>query len=112
MKTPKLVFTKDLPTEEGLYWWTNFGEHTPCVLEVKRDYSSGGGGLYADNGEYSFRITKPDPQLELPLPEEEDEDEWKEKDGKDTYKYGDELWCRIPNPYLPNGKKQVEPDCY
>jgi hypothetical protein len=107
---PKLVFTRELPKKEGFYWWTCFGEHTPCVMQVKKDYSDGG-SLWADNGEYSFKIEKPKKQLELPI-EEVDEDEWKETDGKDTYRYGDQLWCYIPNPWLPNGTKQVEPDCY
>jgi hypothetical protein len=106
-KEMRLVFTKELPTKEGYYWWTCFGEHTPCVMNVSKDYSDG--SLWADNGEYSFKIEKEEPeQLEL----EEDKDAWKEKDGKDSYKYGDNLWCYIPNPWLPNETKQVKPDCY
>ena len=110
-QAPVLVFTKELPTKEGYYWWTNFGEHTPVVLEVVKDYSNGG-KLYAQNEEFGFPISQPEPQQELILPEAVDEDEWKEKDGKDSYKYGDELWCYIPNPWLPNMSKQTEPDCY
>lgn len=102
----KLIFTEKLPTEEGFYWWTNFGEHTPTILEVTRDCISG--KLWAADEEFAFEIKKPNPQQELALPEEVDPDEFKE--GK--YRYGDELWCRIPNPFLPGGKKQVEPDCY
>ena len=100
----KLVFTEELPTEPGYYWWTNFGEHTPTIVEVKEDYRDG--GLWADNGEFQFKIETPDPQKNLELGDEDDEP----VEGK--YKYGDELWCRIPNPCLPGGKKQVEPSCY
>jgi hypothetical protein len=108
---PVLVFTKELPTKEGYYWWTNFGEHTPVVLEVVKDYSNGG-KLYAQNEEFGFPILPPEPQQELSLPEPVDEDEWKEEDGNDKYKYGDELWCYIPCPWLPNMSTQTEPDCY
>lgn len=106
----KLIFTKELPTEEGFYFWTNFGEHTPTVLEVSKNYSDN--SLYASNGEYSFKIKKSSPQQELNLIENINEDDIREKDGNDCYKYGDELWCKIPNPYLPSGDRQVEPDCY
>lgn len=106
----KLVFTEKLPTEVGFYWWTNFGEHTPTILEVRIDYSSGGDSkkLWASNEEFCFEIKPPSPQQELGLKEEVDPDDFRE--GK--YRYGDELWCRIPNPFLPGGKKQVESDCY
>jgi len=108
-KEPKLVFTKELPTKEGYYWWTNFGEHTVCILNVEKS----GKGFYASNEEYGFAIEPPEPQQELTLPEESaDEDEWREADGKDKYKFGDELWCYIPSPWLPNMTKQPEPDCY
>jgi len=102
----KLVFTEKLPTEVGFYWWTDFGEHTPTILEVTKDY--GTGKLCASNEEFAFEIKQPSPQQELGLQEEVDPDEFRE--GK--YRYGDMLWCRIPNPFLPGGKKQVEPDCY
>lgn len=101
----KLKFTKELPKKEGFYWWTNFGEHTPCVMQVTKDYSSG--GLYADNGEYSFPIGK-----KRARSEDTDEDSIRERDGSDVYRFGDELWCYIPTPFLPKGKKQVTPDCY
>jgi hypothetical protein len=109
-KEPKLIFTKKLPTEEGFYWFTNFGEHTPTILKVSKDYTSG--ELYAFNEEFTVKIPKESPQQELSLPEVVDEDEWRETDGKDKYKYDDLLWCYIPNPWLPNETKQVEPDCY
>lgn len=101
----KLIFTEELPTKPGFYWYCNFGEHTPVVLEVSPDYSTK--TLWAYNEEFAFEIKPPDPQQDLPL-EEEEEDELIE--GK--YRYGDQLWCYIPNPFLPGGKKQVEPDCY
>lgn len=107
----KLIFTKKLPTKEGYYWYTNFGEHTPIVLEVYNDHSTG--VFYANGGEFSFEIEKPEPQQELALDDVDvEEDEWREKDGTDSYKYGDELWCYIPNPCLPNTKKEVAPDSY
>jgi hypothetical protein len=106
----KLKFTRTLPDKPGFYWWTNFGEHTPCVLHVTKDYSTG--GLYASNGEYEFPISRKGPQLEIPLEEEISEEDIRERDGKDVYGHDDELWCYIPNPWLPNGTKQVEPDCY
>lgn len=89
----KMIMTPELPKEEGYYWWTNFGEHTPCVLEVKRS----GKQLYADGGEFGFAITKPkvdkDPDMKV-----------------DGHFYGEELWCRIPNPIIDG--KEKEPDCY
>lgn len=88
-------FTKKLPTKEGYYWWTNFGEHTPTIVRVKRDYSSK--ALYADNGEYTFKVEKPtvdkDPDMKV-----------------DGHYYGEHMWCYIPVP-LMDGKK-IEPDCY
>ena len=104
VKEMKLIFTEELPKEPGFYWWTNFGEHTPTVLEVKKDTD---GALWADNGEYTFKIEPPDPQKEMELFGDEEDPP---VEGK--YKFGDELWCRIPNPYLPNRKKQVKSSCY
>ena len=102
----KLIFTEKLPDKEGYYFWTNFGEHTPTILKVEKDYTTK--TFWASDAEFCFEIKKPDPQQELELEEDIDPDRFRE--GK--YKYGDELWCYIPNPYLPGGKKQVEPDCY
>jgi len=104
----KLKFTKSLPNKEGFYWWTNFGEHTPCILRVIR---CEGEGFSAYNEEYSFDIACPN-QLELSINEPIDDDDIVEKDGNDVYKFGDELWCYIPPPFLPNETKQVKPDCY
>jgi hypothetical protein len=92
----KLQFTKILPKKPGYYWWTNFGEHTPVVLEVKRDYNDG--GLWASNEEFAFKVgrAKFEKDKEMMV---------------GGYYYGEELWCYIPNPHLPNGE-QVEPDSY
>lgn len=105
----KLLFTKTLPDKEGYYWWTNFGEHTPCILRVTKKYD---GGFYATNEEFLITIEPPPPQLDLPLDEAIDPDDIRECDGNVVYKYGDELWCYIPPPFLPNEIKQVTPDCY
>ena len=89
----KLTFTSELPKEEGYYWWTNFGEHTPLVVEVRRD----GRKLWAEGGEYTFIVSKPkidkDPEMMV-----------------DGHYFGEEMWCRIPNPFL--GNKQIEPSYY
>lgn len=99
----KLVFTKKLPTKPGFYWWTNFGEHTPVVLEVARDYNDEG-NLWAQNDEFCFRVEK----VNIKQIKQEN----KELDKIDGYYYCEELWCYIPNPWLPNMTKQVEPSCY
>lgn len=106
----KLNFTKSLPDKEGYYWWTNFGEHTPCILRVTKKYNSD--GFYAFNEEFSFSIDPPHPQLELSINEPVNDDDIRERDGDDVYKFGDELWCYITPPFLPNYTKQVDPDCY
>jgi hypothetical protein len=106
----KLIFTSDPPTKTGYYWWTNFGEHTPTVVEVTQDYSTK--KFWAANAEFCFEIkTSSSEQQELPLAEDDEED-IREKDGSEKYKHGDELWCYIPNPYLPSGEKQIKPDSY
>ncbi len=104
---PKLIFTEKLPDKEGFYYFTNFGEHTPCILEVIYI----GDELWAQGEEFTFEIKNLDSQLELTL-KEHDPDEWYENDDGKEYKYGDELWCYIPNPWLPSGKKQLKSDCY
>lgn len=88
-----LLMTTDLPDEPGYYWWTNFGEHTPCVLSVE-NYK---GGFYASNQEYSFPVDNPKIDKRGPK--------------TDGYPEGTELWAKIPNPILPNGKVLM-PDCY
>lgn len=97
----KLKYTKELPSKEGFYFWTNFGEHTPTILEVTKDYSNG--GLYASNEEFGFPIKKKK-QIELDL---DDQNDLK----VDGYEYGEEMWCYIPCPFLPNGK-HPKPNCY
>jgi len=91
-------FTKKLPTKEGYYWWTNFGEHTPTVVRVTRDYSSR--ALYADNEEYSFKVKKKS------IPKKDKDPEMK----KDGHYFGEEMWCYIPVPLM--GKKKIKEDWY
>lgn len=89
-----MKFTRTLPKKEGYYWWTNFGEHTPTVLEVRKDAD---GTLWGGNEEFSVVVEKPevnkDPDMMV-----------------DGHYYGDEMWCYIPNPILDG--KEVEPDSY
>jgi hypothetical protein len=66
----RLEMINTIPDSIGFYWYTDKGEHTPCVLEVTRAK----GKLWANNEEFCFQITK--------------------KDCKGTY------WCRIPDPYF------------
>lgn len=86
-----LTLTSKLPNKPGYYWYCNFGEHTPTIVEVTKDFS-------AQNEEFCFEIKR----------EKFKRDEKLKVDG---YYYGQELWCYIPNPFLPNGK-QVKPNCY
>ena len=90
----KLTLEKKLPTKEGYYWFCDFGEHTPTVVEVRRHKDV----LYAYNEEFHFTVA----------PSSSDEnDDFVDK----PFRYGDELWCRIPNPFLPTGKR-IEPNSY
>lgn len=100
----KLIMTRDLPKKPGFYWFCNFGEHTPVVLEVVKDYSSG--KLYAQNEEFSVEVRHQD----LRKIAKECRELGMEK--KDGFWHGEHLWCYIPNPYLPGGEIQVEPDSY
>lgn len=102
-KQPICVLTRDIPTEEGYYWWTNFGEHTPCILQVRRD----GDGFYAANWEYSFKIQKVNRKKFI-----EECKKFEMEQNKDGYYYGEELWCRIPDLYLPDEKTKIEPNSY
>ena len=97
----KNKFTHKLPTKPGFYWWTNFGEHTPTVLRVTKDYSSG--KLYASDEEFCFEIVERDP--ELPLEFAKDPDMM-----VDGHYYDEHMWCEIPVPTM-DGKK-IEIDCY
>ena len=89
-----MKLSNKLPNKPGYYYWTNFGEHTPTIVRVTRD----SGRLWADNGEYTFQVKKAkfdrDPEMMA-----------------DGYYFGEELWCYIPNPVLPNGK-EIKPSCY
>lgn len=98
----KLTLTRDIPRKEGFYWYCNFGEHTPTILKVHKS----DGRWWAQNEEFTFEISK---QNRKKIIKECKELELEPIDG---FYHGEELWCYIPNPYLPNGKEQVEPDSY
>ncbi len=98
----KLKLTSKLPTKVGYYWYCNFGEHTPVVLEVTRDHESR--KLWAHNEEFCFEIQK------VNLKQVIKENQEMEMEKVDGHHHGEELWCYIPNPYVEN--KQVEPDSY
>ena len=91
----ELKFTHKLPTKPGFYWWTNFGEHTPVVLEVRK--YAGTDKLFASNEEFSFEVTKA----------VFEKDEELKTDG---HYYGEEMWCEIPVPTM-DGKK-ISADYY
>jgi hypothetical protein len=93
-----MKFTPKIPNKTGYYWYCNFGEHTPTILRVTKDYSSR--KLWASDEEFSFPVKK--------------EKKRKLDEGEeliDGYAHGEELWCYIECPTLPNGKK-LEPSCY
>lgn len=100
----KLIMTRDLPKKVGFYWYCNFGEHTPVVLEVTQDYTSK--KFWAQNEEFCFEINHQD----LRKIKKDNEKYGLEK--VDGFYHGEQLWCHIPNPYLPGGETQVEPDSY
>ena len=90
----KLKFSKKLPNREGYYWFVDFSEHTPVILWVDKLDN----GFYASNEEFNFKVKKG----------KFDKDEDCKIDG---YYSGEVLWCYIPCPTLPNGKK-TKPNCY
>lgn len=97
-----LQLSDKLPDKEGFYYWTNFSEHTPTILYVKKSNNK----FWAQNEEFCFEVTKIVPE------EERKEHDFIENDYVDKpYRYGDELWCYIPNPILSNGKV-IKPFCY
>ncbi len=98
----KLELTSKLPTKPGYYWYCNFGEHTPTVVEVTRDYPTQ--TLWAHNEEFCFQIKK------VNLKQVIKENKELEIEKVDGHHPGEEMWCYIPNPFL--GNKQVEPDSY
>ena len=97
-----MELTNKLPDKEGYYYWTNFGEHTPVILEVTRDYDTR--KLWAQDEEFCFEIKKVNRKKVIA--------ECKELglEPIDGHYHGEELWCYIPNPFV--GKKQVKPSCY
>ena len=100
-----MKMTPQPPTGEGYFWWTNFGEHTPTIMRVKRSYRDK--KLYADDGEYSFEID-PEPQV-VTKPEDKDEPVIK-IDGVDYY-YGTCFWSSCIELPEINGEF-VLPSCY
>ena len=98
-----LQLSDKLPNKEGFYYWTNFGESTPTILYVEKDKH---GDFVASNEEFCFVVTK------IVSEEERKRYGFIENDYVDKpYRYGDELWCYIPNPILPNGKV-IKSFCY
>ena len=89
----KLKFTKKLPESPGYYYWTNFGEHTPTILEVRKI----NGRLIASNEEFSLVVEKLDMEKVL---KDAKEYEFEKIDG---HYYGEELWAKIPDVTL-NGE--------
>jgi hypothetical protein len=93
----KLIFSHKTPDKEGYYYYTDFGEHTPIILEVKR---ASDGSFWAEGGEFGFQIKPQEEQLEFNY------------DANGDLPTDKELWCYIPNPYLPGGKVSVKPHSY
>ena len=91
----KFEFTHTLPKKPGFYWYTNFGEHTPTVLRVTRDSTTG--KLFAMDEEFLFEVKrqrfKKDPDLKV-----------------DGHYCGEEMWCEIPVPTMDG--KQIDFDYY
>lgn len=95
-----MKFTSRLPKKEGFYWFTNFGEHTPTIVEVKRE----NGVLYAFNEEFTIRVKK------INVKKNKEECLKLEMEPIDGHYYGEQMWCYIPVPTM-HGKK-ITPDCY
>ena len=104
MKTNKLKFTRNVPNKEGYYYFTNFGEHTPVVLEVTKE----DGKFYAQDCEFTITVKKK-PVTRKQIFKEIDTDATPCSDG---YYNGEDMWCYIPMPELPNGKTPRKPSCY
>ena len=98
----KLTLTRDIPTEPGFYWYCNFGEHTPTILEVTRC----DGKLWAQDEEFCFKVEKQNREKVIKEAKE------LEMEPVDGFYYGEQLWCRVPNPFLPDGDKPLKPGCY
>lgn len=73
-------YTTQKPKTEGWYWYYDGSEHTPTIVEVKREYSSiyGRFEFWAINDEFCFRLSEM-------------------KNGPKEY------WCPIKSPKLPKG---------
>jgi len=96
--------TTQPPTVPGYYWWTNLGEHTPCILEVKEHR----GELWAENYEFGFRVD-PEPHL-VTEPDDLIDEPTLTIDGIDYY-YDSYFWAGpIDLPEL-NGEK-IQPDSF
>ena len=97
-----MKWTREPPKKAGHYWWTNFSEHTPTILEVRK-YN---GRLYAEDIEYSFEVPKkpsePTP-FEDYLDEGEDPEDYATVFGGEKFYMGESLWCEISRPEL-NGE--------
>lgn len=101
MKKNELKFTRNVPDKKGYYYFTNFGEHTPVILEVTRE----GKKWWAQDCEFCFEIK---PITREQVLKELDTD----AQPIDGYYNGEEMWCYIPMPVLPNGKTPSDVDCY
>jgi hypothetical protein len=92
------------PTKPGYYWWTNFGEHTPTIMNVTKH----GRGLYASNGEYEFVVEK-EPEV-ITEPEDEYDEVVMTIDGIGYY-HGSCFWAGpIELPEL--GGETLQPDSF
>jgi hypothetical protein len=98
----KLILTHNIPKEPGFYWYCNFAQHTPTVLEVILHH----GQLWAENEELHFKVEKQNRKEILKKCRECG------LESLDGFYYSEELWCRVPNPFLPKGKKPLTPNCY
>lgn len=97
-----MKLTRDLPKSPGYYWYCNFGEHTPTIVQVTRD----GKSMWAQNEEFAFKIER----VDLREIAKTNREVGLEKNS-DGFFHGEQLWCRIPDPALPNGKV-IKPDSY
>ena len=97
----KLEFTRDLPDKVGYYWYCDFGEHTPCILEVSKSE----GKWWANGEEINFQIKKRNRNTIIKECEELG------LEPVDGFYHGEELWCYVPCPLLPNGTPTT-PGCY
>lgn len=95
-----MKFTHDIPTKPGYYWWTNFGEHTPAIVEVTKE----GGNLYAGNEEFSFQVKKNNMKKIIAACKKY------EMEPIDGHWHGEHMWCPIEMPTMDG--EVIEPSCY